>query len=84
MIVGLGVVFGNLFAGKVVRAATLPDGTTDFTKMFSIPMWIAPRVRDRAGPGLPKRRAGGSPGLSGGIERRLTCDRDRHKILIDC
>jgi nucleoside transporter len=40
VIVGLGVVFGNLFAGKVAAVATLPDGGTDFTKMFSIPMWV--------------------------------------------
>jgi nucleoside transporter len=42
IVLGLGVIFGNLAAGQVDRLAK-PSGATetDFTILFSIPMWIA-------------------------------------------
>jgi MFS family permease len=40
IIVGLGVIVGNLFAGWVDNWA-IRNGTTDFKMFFSIPMWIA-------------------------------------------
>ena len=40
IVVGLGVIFGNLFAGIIGDAAT-KDKVTNFTTLFSIPMWVA-------------------------------------------
>ena len=40
IVVGLGIIVGNLFAGWVGDAAT-EKGVTDFTKLYSIPMWVA-------------------------------------------
>jgi nucleoside transporter len=40
IIVGLGVIVGNLFAGWVDQWAAGPEGV-DYTDFFSIPMWIA-------------------------------------------
>jgi nucleoside transporter len=61
VIVGLGVVFGNLFAGKVAAVATLPDGGTDFTKMFSIPMWVGLGCLIALALGYPRKAATMTP-----------------------
>lgn len=39
VIVGLGTIVGNFFAGEVYARATV-DGKTDFQLLFGIPMWI--------------------------------------------
>jgi nucleoside transporter len=44
IVVGLGVIVGNLFAGWVDKWAQVPGataGTVDFRTFFSIPMWIS-------------------------------------------
>lgn len=41
VIVGIGIIVGNLMAGWIGKAATTSAGTTDYQKLFSIPMWIA-------------------------------------------
>jgi len=42
VIVGIGIIVGSWFATSIVgRWATLPDGGTDYTRLFSVPMWIA-------------------------------------------
>lgn len=41
IIIGLGVIVGNYAAGQVDRLALREDGTTDFSILFGIPMWIA-------------------------------------------
>jgi MFS family permease len=41
VIVGLGVIVGNLFAGKVAQIATQKDGSLDFRLLFSVPMFVA-------------------------------------------
>jgi nucleoside transporter len=42
VIVGIGIIAGSWFATSIVgKWATLPDGGTDYTKLFSVPMWIA-------------------------------------------
>jgi MFS family permease len=40
VIVGLGVIVGNLFAGWVAKFAT-KGGATDYTLLFTTPMWVA-------------------------------------------
>lgn len=40
VIIGLGVIVGNLFAGQVAQVAKSASGT-DYALLFSIPMWIA-------------------------------------------
>ena len=40
VIIAIGVIVGNYFAGQVDRIATTDGGTTDFQTLFSVPMWI--------------------------------------------
>jgi hypothetical protein len=40
VIIGLGIIFGNLFATWHVARVTTDDGI-DYTGLFSLPMWIA-------------------------------------------
>jgi nucleoside transporter len=40
VIVGVGIIVGSLFAGKVAEGAT-KDGVIDYTALFSVPMWAA-------------------------------------------
>ncbi len=40
IVVGLGIIVGNVFAAIVGEAATT-DKVIDYTKLFSIPMWVA-------------------------------------------
>jgi nucleoside transporter len=40
VIVGLGIIVGNLFAGEVAQR-TAVAGKTDFTRLFEIPMYVA-------------------------------------------
>lgn len=40
VIIGIGIIVGNYFAGAVAQAVTR-DGVTDFRRLFMIPMWIA-------------------------------------------
>jgi MFS family permease len=64
VIVGVGIIVGSLFATSVAgRFAALPEGGMDYTRLFSIPMWIAVGclvallVLYRE----PSRRTGGAP-----------------------
>ena len=41
VIVGIGIIVGNISAGWIGKAATLADGTTDYRRLFAIPMWVA-------------------------------------------
>jgi len=42
VIVGIGIIVGSYFAtGVVGRWATMEDGSTDYVRLFSVPMWIA-------------------------------------------
>jgi MFS family permease len=42
VIVGIGIIVGSWFATSIVgKWAASPDGRTDYTKLFSVPMWIA-------------------------------------------
>ncbi len=42
VIVGIGIIVGSWFATSIVgKWAAMPDGRTDYTKLFSVPMWIA-------------------------------------------
>jgi nucleoside transporter len=42
IVLGLGVIVGNIAAGQVDKIAKSPGSTeTDFTMLFSIPMWVA-------------------------------------------
>lgn len=40
VIVGLGTIAGNLFAGYIGKLATRTDKSLDFQLLFSVPMWI--------------------------------------------
>ena len=40
VVVGLGTIVGNVFAGYVGKVATLPDKTTNFQLLFSVPLWV--------------------------------------------
>ena len=40
VIVGIGVIVGSVIAGKIAEWATV-DGTLDYTRLFSIPMYAA-------------------------------------------
>ncbi len=40
VIVGLGTIVGNLFASEVAARCKLADGSTDFERLFSIPMEV--------------------------------------------
>ena len=42
VIVGIGIIVGSYFAtGVVGRWAALPEGGTDYVRLFSVPMWMA-------------------------------------------
>jgi nucleoside transporter len=41
VIVGIGIIVGSKIAGWVADWAASPDGTTDYTRLFSVPMWAA-------------------------------------------
>lgn len=41
VIFGIGIIVGSRFATEVGKWATGEDGSMDFTKLFSVPMWIA-------------------------------------------
>lgn len=42
VIIGIGIIVGSWFATSIVgRYAALPDGGTDWTRLFSVPMWMA-------------------------------------------
>lgn len=42
VIIGIGIIVGSWFATSIVgRYAALPDGGTDWTRLFSLPMWMA-------------------------------------------
>ena len=40
VIVGLGIIVGNVFAGRVAESATVDD-TTDYEALFATPMYVA-------------------------------------------
>ena len=40
VIIAIGVIVGNAFAGQVDSIAITADGATDFQTLFSVPMWI--------------------------------------------
>ena len=41
VIVGLGIIVGSWFAGSIVAPWAKAGGDMDFTKLFSVPMWMA-------------------------------------------
>jgi len=41
VVMGLGTIVGNLFAGKIADVSKAASGETNYRVMFSIPMWIA-------------------------------------------
>ncbi len=41
VIVGIGIIVGSWFAGSIVAPWAKAGGEMDFTKLFSVPMWIA-------------------------------------------
>jgi nucleoside transporter len=41
VIVGIGIIVGSWFAGSVVAPWAKAGGEMDFTKLFSVPMWMA-------------------------------------------
>jgi MFS family permease len=41
VIVGLGIIVGSWFAGSIVAPWAKAGGEMDFTKLFSVPMWMA-------------------------------------------
>ena len=41
VIVGIGIIVGSKIAGSVAEWAKGTDGTMDYTKLFSVPMWAA-------------------------------------------
>lgn len=42
VVFGIGIIVGSWFANSVVAAwAKLPDDSLDYTRLFSVPMWIA-------------------------------------------
>lgn len=40
IVVGVGVIVGNLFAGEVAQRATDAAGVTDYRQLFGVPMWV--------------------------------------------
>jgi len=42
VIIGIGIIVGSWFATSVVGSwAANADGSTDYTKLFSVPMWMS-------------------------------------------
>jgi len=41
VIVGIGIIVGSWFATSVVAEYATVDGVTDYTRLFSVPMWMA-------------------------------------------
>jgi nucleoside transporter len=41
VIVGIGIIVGSWFAGSIVAPWAKAGGTMDYTKLFSVPMWMA-------------------------------------------
>ncbi len=40
IIIGVGIIVGNLFAGEIGAAATLENGNVDYTYLYAVPLWI--------------------------------------------
>ena len=44
IVIGVGIIVGNLFAGWVGESATQADGSLDYAHLFGVPAWIAVAV----------------------------------------
>ena len=40
IIIGIGIIVGNLFAGEIGNAATLEGGGVDYSYLYAVPLWI--------------------------------------------
>src|SRR5205085_7363209 len=41
VVIGFGVIVGNLFAGKIAQLSAISPTQTDYRRLFSVPMWVS-------------------------------------------
>lgn len=63
VIIGLGIIVGNLFAGQVAQVAKAASGT-DYALLFGIPMWVAAGCLVALLVCYPRRRRGEERGAA--------------------